>query len=132
MEEPDGLGHWSLTTKMPLRDENGAIVGTFGMSHDITDLVRARQASEAAKNEAEKDLRTLNEELERRVEERTSALAREKYVIDTFMENVPDSIYFKDRDSRITRANKAHATRLGFSDPAEEIGKSDFDFFPED
>jgi two-component system sensor histidine kinase/response regulator len=47
------------------------------------------------------------------------------------MENVPDTIYFKDRDSRIIRANTAHARRVGVNDPAEEIGKTDFDFFTE-
>jgi len=69
--------------------------------------------------------------LVKRVRERSAELARQQYILDTFMENVPDSIYFKDLESRITRANKAHTTKLGLSDPAEEISKSDSDFFPE-
>ncbi len=70
--------------------------------------------------------------LVQRVRERSAELARQQYVLDTFMENVPDRIYFKDLNSRFTRANKAHALRMGLSDPADEIGKSDFDFFPEE
>jgi PAS domain S-box-containing protein len=70
--------------------------------------------------------------LVRRVQERSAELARQQYILGTFMENVPDCMYFKDLQSRITRANKAHATKLRLSDPAEEIGKSDFDFFPEE
>jgi PAS domain S-box-containing protein len=70
--------------------------------------------------------------LVQRVRERSAELARQQYVLDTFMENVPDRVYFKDLESRITRANKAHAVKLGLSDPAEEIGGSDFDFFPEE
>jgi PAS domain S-box-containing protein len=70
--------------------------------------------------------------LVRRVQERSAELARQQYILDTFMENVPDRIYFKDRDSRFTRVNKAHAIHVGLADPAEELGKSDFDFFPED
>jgi PAS domain S-box-containing protein len=70
--------------------------------------------------------------LVQRVQERTAELVREQYAMNTFMENIPDSIYFKDLNSRITRANKAHATQFGLSDPVEEIGKTDFDFFPEE
>jgi PAS domain S-box-containing protein len=54
LEEPDGVDRWALTTKMPLRDENGAIIGTFGISSDITELVKARQAAEVALKEADK------------------------------------------------------------------------------
>ena len=70
--------------------------------------------------------------LVRRVQERSAEIARQKYILETFMESVPDTIYFKDRDSRITHANRAHARVFGFSDPAEEIGKTDFDLFPEE
>jgi PAS domain S-box-containing protein len=70
--------------------------------------------------------------LVQRVRERSAELARQQYILDTFMKNVPDRVYFKDLESRITRANRAHATKLGLSDPAEEIGKTDFDFFPEE
>lgn len=36
----DGRSGWSLTTKMPLRDAHGVIVGTFGIAHDITEQKR--------------------------------------------------------------------------------------------
>ncbi len=68
--------------------------------------------------------------LVQRVQERTVEIARQKYILDTFMANVPDSIYFKDRHSHITQANQALAQRVGLRDPAELVGKSDFDLFP--
>ncbi len=63
--------------------------------------------------------------------ERSAELVRQQYILDTFLENAPDAIYFKDREHRIIRSNKAHTTNMGFSDPAEMVGKTDFDFFPE-
>jgi len=57
------------------------------------------------------------------------ALILEKYLLHTLADNVPDMIYFKDRASRFTRINKALAKMFGLSDPAQAVGKTDFDFF---
>jgi hypothetical protein len=53
-----------------------------------------------------------------RVEERSVELARQNYILDMFMENVPDSIYFKDVQSRFTRLNKALLNKLQMRDYA--------------
>jgi len=45
---PDGRVTWVLTSKMPYRDHQGKIVGTFGVSKDITDLIVAEQDLEKA------------------------------------------------------------------------------------
>ena len=50
---PDGRVTWVATTKMPLYDEAGRIVGTFGISRDITERKQAAEALRAAKEEAE-------------------------------------------------------------------------------
>jgi PAS domain S-box-containing protein len=70
--------------------------------------------------------------LVQRVQERSAEIARQKYILDTFMANVPDSIYFKNRDSCFIRANRSLAALFGVTEPAQLIGKSDFDFFSDE
>jgi PAS domain S-box-containing protein len=56
------------------------------------------------------------------------ALRHESELLHTLMDNMPDTIYFKDRDLRFTRINSAHAAILGLDTPEEAIGKTDGDF----
>ena len=50
-------------------------------------------------------------------------------LVTAFLENVPDAVYFKDRESRFIVASASIARHLGCSSPDELIGKTDFDFF---
>jgi PAS domain S-box-containing protein len=57
------------------------------------------------------------------------ALAHERNVLRTMIDLIPAFIYAKDAQSRFTACNKLVANRMG-ADPADLIGKTDFDFFP--
>jgi len=61
--------------------------------------------------------------------EMENALARERFLLKTLMDTLPDHIYFKDRDSRFIAVNRATAVLFGFKDPADVLGKTDADIF---
>jgi diguanylate cyclase (GGDEF)-like protein/PAS domain S-box-containing protein len=60
-----------------------------------------------------------------------SDLLSDAFLFHALMENEVDSIYFKDRQCRLLRVSRKMAQSLGFSDPAELIGKTDIDLFGE-
>jgi diguanylate cyclase (GGDEF)-like protein/PAS domain S-box-containing protein len=59
-------------------------------------------------------------------------LREEIFLLETLMDNVPDTIYFKDRESRFTRINRHAAARFGVDSPALAVGRTDADFFTEE
>jgi PAS domain S-box-containing protein len=63
LTDAGGKRHVLTTTKVPLRDAGGAVTHLVGILHDITRLKAAEEV-----------LRLSNEELERRVRDRTAAL----------------------------------------------------------
>ena len=56
-------------------------------------------------------------------------LIAERHLLHTVMDNLPDKIYFKDRESCFTRINLALATSFGLGHPSQAVGKTDFDFY---
>ena len=79
----DGRVSWALTSKLPLRDRTGQIIGTLGISKDITAMKQT---------EAE--------------------LAYERDLLRSLLDNSPDSIYFKDRELRWVRVSRSEAKHL--------------------
>ena len=98
---PDGRRLWMLTTKVPLRDAAGRVVGTFGISRDVT-----------------------------RLKEMEDALARERNLLRSVIDNIPDPIYVKDVEGRYIVDNTAHQRRLGVDSPQGVVGRLTRDFFP--
>ncbi|MGA2787482.1 MAG: PAS domain-containing protein [Verrucomicrobiota bacterium] len=105
---PDGRVTWMSTTKMPLRDRAGRVFGTFGISRDITEHRRIEQV----------------------LAERSDELLKERLLLRTLIDNLPDAIYAKDIAGRKTLANLTDVKNLRFKSEAETLGKTDFDLFP--
>lgn len=61
---PDGSETWVSTTKMPLRDVTGRIIGTFGISRDITERKRMQDALAQRTRQLEQKNEQIAEELQ--------------------------------------------------------------------
>ncbi|MHC4483485.1 MAG: ATP-binding protein, partial [Planctomycetota bacterium] len=59
------------------------------------------------------------------------ALAQERNMLRTLIDNLPDFIYIKDAKSRFTACNAAISNFMGAATPHELIGKTDFDYYPQ-
>ena len=96
----DGQFRWVTASKVPLRDHEGRIIGTMGISRDVDEQVR------------------LQQELE-----------RQRRMLQAVLDTLPEFISFKDRDLAHVLCNKAVLELHGCS-MAEMYGKTDFDLYP--
>ena len=92
----------------PIQEASGRVSGFIGVSIDVTERVRA-----------EREIRKLNEELERRVEERTTQLAESEERYKSLFRDNPDGVYSLDLRGSFTTANPAAEGVTGY--PVEEL-----------
>ena len=93
---------WVTVSKFPVIDQQSkAIIGTFGISHDISALTESE-----------------------------AALVHERDMLHILLNYSKDAIYFIDLNSRYTRISRAHPAMQFVKSPEDAIGKTDFDFFP--
>ena len=97
----DGKEGWVLTTKMPFRDRHGTIIGTFGMSSNVTELVETQ-----------------------------NTLERERNVLRSLIDSFPDRILVRDPGRHYLVVNKAMAEWVGAESPEAMLGKTPAAFFP--
>ncbi len=101
-QTPDGQTLYVEVFKGPVRDSHGNITGTQVMFWDVTQ----RHAME-------------------------EALARERDLMRTLTDHIPDWIFVKDTEGRFVTVNTALLRVLGADSLEEVIGRTDFDFMDE-
>ncbi len=98
---PDGRTIWLRTSKVPLQNASGQVIGVLGIYDDITELKNAEQ--------------TLQE--------------RDRYQ-RALLDNFPFMVWLKDMESRLLAANQTYADAAGFTLTEDLVGKTDLDVFP--
>ncbi len=98
-----GERQWLLTSKLPLRDPSGDIVGLVGIGQDITEQVEAQEA-----------------------------LARERLLLRTILDNLPMVVYAKDSEGRKTMTNPRDLALIGAASSDEVLGKTDHELYDAD
>ncbi len=98
----DGKKGWVLTNKMPFRDHNGRIIGTFGMSSDVTELIETR-----------------------------NTLERERNMLRSLIDSFPDRIFVRDPGRHYVLVNRPLAEWAGVNNPDVMIGRKPEEFFPQ-
>jgi PAS domain S-box-containing protein len=97
----DGKSRWIADASVQNLDESGQAVGSMGILEDITERKSVEQS-----------------------------LHRERTMLRTLVDILPDSVYVKDIAGRKTLANPADVRNTGRQTEAEVLGKTDFDLFP--
>ena len=59
-------------------------------------------------------------------------LKSERDLLHNLMDSIPDAIFFKNREHRLIRLNRAHGARLGVARPEDAIGRQDWELLPFD
>jgi diguanylate cyclase (GGDEF)-like protein/PAS domain S-box-containing protein len=59
--------------------------------------------------------------------DRRSSMDRD--LLNAFLEHIPDTVFFKDRESRFLRISRAGAHHFGLADPEQAVDKTDADIF---
>ncbi|MFP4157566.1 MAG: PAS domain-containing protein [Opitutales bacterium] len=99
-DAPDGSTIWVSSTKMPLKDRNGNIIGTMGISRDITQLQKIQRKRE-----------------------------QQRALLRVIIDHAPAGIFHKDIEGRFLLVNQKHADYIGAESPEAVIGKTVDDFF---
>ena len=116
---------------------DAGVDGFLANSFDAPELIaqvramaKIRAANRVTPTQSEaalvEQIRALQVELLAR-SRREAALRASRTALDLILNTVPQSIFWKDREGRYLGCNKVFASAAGLDDPAQIIGKTDFD-----
>ncbi|MBN1822552.1 MAG: response regulator, partial [Prolixibacteraceae bacterium] len=117
---------WTSVSKLPMYDETGKCIGTFGISKDITSIKKL-EVEVKEQNDNLLDNKKQLEETISEIKQIQDQLLQEKALVDSLLENIPDAIYFKDNESKFLKVSRSMREIFKSSGNIDLIGLSDFD-----
>lgn len=126
--DENGEEQWKSVTKLPMFDEQGNCIGTFGITKNVTDIKKLEKEvklqNDSLVENQEKLIQTIKE-----MDKIHSQLKQEKALMDSLLNNLPDAVYFKDKKSKFIKVSKSMSKLFNLENQEDLYGKSDFDFF---
>jgi PAS domain S-box-containing protein/putative nucleotidyltransferase with HDIG domain len=132
---PDGKRRIVQTHSFPIHTLNGYMIGSI--NRDITD---SKKTSDQIVNNNEEPGNHIHEDtdhladimlqLEAEISHREKTqndLYRSEEMLRVILDNIPQRIFWKDKNSHYLGCNKAFARDKGYESPKEIMGKNDFD-----
>ncbi|MGI0479874.1 PAS domain S-box protein [Geminocystis sp. CENA526] len=99
----------------------------LGVLPDGRKIVMSMAMDVTERKKAENSYIRLNQELEKKVTQRTKELKSAQDFLTLIIDNIPQRIFWKDRHSIYLGCNRSFADVLGYKDTRAIIGKNDFD-----
>ena len=116
----DGQTRVIFWNERSLVDNDGEVIGSIAIGRDVTEQKRMRE-----------ELEMYSKQLETLVEERSKKLHESEERYRSIVQNIPQKIFIKDRNSVYVSCNDHYAQDLNLK-PDEIAGKTDYEFYPRD
>ena len=128
IKHKDGHYIWLRDEAVLVRDSNQNPLEVFGSWLDISERMQMEETLLTSETQLSNALKMAQKDIieRKKMEEK---LQQEQILLKTLINNIPDAIFIKDKESRVIISNPAHIYNTGKRNEDEVIGKNDFDLF---
>lgn len=113
---PDGRQVILLTSKVPLHNKEGEVIGVLGIYNDITERKKMEKALNLAKKQTESANMTISK-----------LYSNMEGFVSELLKQLPTYVFWKDKKGVYLGCNELFARSLGLEKVSDIVGKTDYD-----